>query len=313
MALAPDGIQQIRRLSEVRPFLTLLHVLEPWAVIACLIYLSRAVVPLSSGIPGALVFASAILLIASRQHALEVLTHDGIHYRFARSRRLNDLACRLATSFPTFISLSKWRFIHLYHHQYTYRAGDPDTAIFGRYPITKKKFRKLVIRDLFGLNVLTNLKYFIDLPFSGKRFNRKFLGPQRSEDYRKTSDMREFYFFWAILISCGSFWGGAAFWEVLILYWLLPFCTVHQVLLRVRGAIEHGNVPNREDEYLQTRTYLLPPFLAYLIAPKNVNYHLEHSLPFRSVSPAALAPSVPEALGLRRPFRVRREFFRQSS
>jgi fatty acid desaturase len=85
------------------------------------------------------------------------------------------LARAFCRRFPVFISLAKWRCIHLYHHQYTHTIDDPDRAIYARYPLRSRKFVRLLILDLCALNVLSTLKYFIDLPFGGmKDFNRRF-------------------------------------------------------------------------------------------------------------------------------------------
>ena len=52
----------------------------------------------------------------------------------------------------------------------------------------------------------------------------------------------------------------------------------HKLFFRIRGAIEHGNVPDPQNPYQQTRTYLIHPVLSFFFAPKQVSYHLEHHL-----------------------------------
>src|SRR6476620_5381639 len=159
-------LQDIKALSCVNPVLSVYHLLEIWGVIGLAIYSSMVLIPLSSGIVGGLVYLLAIAVIASRQHALMVMTHEGIHKRLSRRLWFNDWLARFAAGFPVFISLAKWRFIHLYHHPHTYTADDPDRAIFARYPIDRQKFIRLLFHDLCGLNVLSTAKYFIDLPFA---------------------------------------------------------------------------------------------------------------------------------------------------
>ena len=87
-----------------------------------------------------------------------------------------------------------------------------------------------------------------------------------------------FVVLWAVVLSSGLILGGWAFGKLFVLYWLVPYCTLTQVFFRIRGAIEHGNVPDPENPYQQTRTYFIPPVLGFFFAPKYVNYHLEHHL-----------------------------------
>ena len=270
--------QDLKVLSQVNPLLSVYHLLEIWGVIALAIYSSLVLVPLSSGVLGFPVYLLAVAVIASRQHALMVMTHEGIHKRLSRRLWLNDWLARFTAGFPVFISLAKWRFIHLYHHQYTHTADDPDRAIFARYPLESQEFVRLLLRDLCGLNVFSTWKYFIDLPFGMKDFNRRFLGEARAEQYRHIADMSVFALFWSVVLFGGLwFWGSKAFvWFAL--YWLVPYCTFTQVFFRIRGAIEHGNVPDSQDPYQQTRTYLIHPVLSFFFAPKQANYHLEHHL-----------------------------------
>ncbi len=270
--------QTIKTLSRPNTAVAVYHLLEIWGVIALAWYCSAFVWPIASGVTGIVVYLVVVTIIASRQHALMVLTHDGIHKRLSRSLWFNDGLARYAAAFPIFISLAKWRFIHLDHHQSTYTAHDPDRAIYARYPLEKCKFLRLLLRDICGLNVLSTLKYFIDIPLITPEFNRRFLGEARVVRYRQITDMRAFALLWLVLLTAGFVLGGsyAAVWFGL--YWLVPYCTFTQVFFRIRGAIEHGNVPDPQNPYQQTRTYFLPSALGFFFAPKQVNYHLEHHL-----------------------------------
>lgn len=275
---APDLRQTIKELSRVSTGRSLYHVSECWLIIALAIYGSAVMFPLSLGILGVVAYLLAVAVIASRQHALMVLTHEGIHKRLSRLFWVNDWLARLSMAFPVFTSLAKWRFIHLYHHQSPHTADDPDRAIYARYPIARKKFLHVLLRDLCGLNVISTLKYFMDVPFVGRAFNRRFLGEDRVRKYQSVSDMRAFWIFWAVVCGTGFLIGGQRFLVFMLLYWLIPYCTFTQVLFRIRGAIEHGNIPDPRDPYRQTRTYFLNSLSGFFFAPKQVNYHLEHHL-----------------------------------
>ena len=247
-------------------------------MIGAAIYTSAVLVPPSSGVLGIGVYISMLAVIAARQHALMVLTHEGIHKRLSRTLWLNDWLSRIFTACPVFISLAKWRFIHLYHHQYTQTADDPDRAIYARYPLAAHKFRRLLLHDVCGLNVFSTLKYFIDIPFLTTDFNQRFLGEAREQHYSQISDMRAFGVLWGSVLISGGYFGGMPFLVAFVVYWLVPYCSLTQVFFRIRGAIEHGNVPDPDNPYQHTRTYFMHPVLAFFFAPKQVNYHLEHHL-----------------------------------
>ncbi|HEV8712984.1 MAG TPA: fatty acid desaturase family protein [Candidatus Binatia bacterium] len=274
----PDLRRVIKTLSRVTPSRSVYHIGEVWFVIAAALYASVIFVPLSSGLFGGLVYVIAVAVIASRQHALMVLTHEGIHKRLSRAPWANDWLARLTAAFPVFISLAKWRFIHLYHHQYTHTLDDPDRAIYARYPLASEKFLRLLLRDACGLNVIATLQYFVDMPLVTPDFNRRFLGEARAAQYRQLADMRAFTLFWAVSLAGGWYVAGSKAALFFILYWLVPYCTWTQVFFRIRGAIEHGNVPDPSNPYRQTRTYFMHPVLGFFFSPKRVNYHLEHHL-----------------------------------
>ena len=311
----PAVRRTVKELSRISTLRAVYHLVEVWGVIGLAVWLSGWVLPPSTGIWGAGVYIGAVVVIAARQHALMVLVHEAIHKRISRTVWVNDALTRLAAAFPIFISLSKWRFIHLYHHQYTHTKDDPDRAIYARYPLGSKRFWRLLARDVCGLNVVSTLKYFIDLPFVSRDFNRKFLGEERVDRYRQIADMGRFSIFWAVVFSAGFVAWGWEFGTCLVLYWLVPYCTVTQVFFRIRGAIEHGNVPDPENAYQQTRTYFMPAVLRFFFAPKQVHYHLEHhlypSVPFynlprlhavlsRAVYPAESGYCEPFSTGLKK-------------
>ncbi|MGE0821034.1 MAG: fatty acid desaturase family protein [Candidatus Binatia bacterium] len=274
----PQLRHKIKSLSRVSLLVSLYHLLEVWLIVGLAVYCSVVVLPPTSSVGGGALYLLVVAIIASRQHALMVLTHEAIHKRLARPFWLNDWIARFVAAFPIFISLSKWRFIHLYHHQYTHTAADPDRAIYGRYPLTRTKFFRVLVRDTCGLNVIATLKYFIDIPFLGKGFNRRFLGKERESQYQRTADMRAFALFWITVVGIGVAVGGTRSVGLFVCYWLVPYCTITQILFRIRGAIEHGSVPNPGDSYRQTRTYLINPVCSFFFSPKKVNYHLEHHL-----------------------------------
>ena len=72
----------IRELSRVRPYRAIVSLVSIWAVIgvaiAAAVLIDRWIVSLA-----------AIIVIATRQHALGLIMHDGAHYRVLPSRFWN--------------------------------------------------------------------------------------------------------------------------------------------------------------------------------------------------------------------------------
>ena len=69
----------------------------------------------------------------------------------------------------------------------------------------------------------------------------------------------------------GDWWWGLAFW-------LLPYLTWFQFVLRLRNIAEHGATEVSENQLQNTRTTMAGPIERVFIAPYWVNYHLEHHL-----------------------------------
>src|SRR5262249_26017256 len=66
------------------------------------------------------------LIIATRQHALGVLSHDAVHYSLLRNKQWNDFVGDWLLAFPLFISIYGYRRQHFAHHRYTSLKNDPD-------------------------------------------------------------------------------------------------------------------------------------------------------------------------------------------
>ena len=91
----------------------------------------------------------------------------------------------------------------------------------------------------------------------------------------KASDLwKSLPVFFGIMILLGiigEWWWGLAFW-------LLPYLTWFQFVLRVRNIAEHGATEKSEDPFRNVRTTLAGPIARTFIAPYWVNYHLEHHM-----------------------------------
>ena len=74
-----------------------------------------------------------------------------------------------------------------------------------------------------------------------------------------------------IMSLAGQWWYGLAFW-------LLPYLTWFQLVLRIRNIAEHGATEKSDDPLRNVRTTLAGPIARAVVAPYWVNYHLEHHM-----------------------------------
>ncbi len=213
----------------------------------------------------------AALVIASRQHALLGLMHDGTHYRLVRNRQMNDLLSDLLCAFPIGLSTELYRRQHLLHHQHTNQAGDPYWVQMQahedwRWPKDHLVALRLFASDLAGLCChKTFLILFQWSPFQPTSEGNKPL---------PRADRIRFLIFvttvTAVLTVTGS-------WLYFLLLWLLPLLTIFGALIRLRSVAEHLALPS-EHELNSTRHVEATALERLLLAPVNLNYHLAHHL-----------------------------------
>jgi fatty acid desaturase len=113
-----------------------------------------------------LVYALAVLVIGTRQHALVILQHDGTHYHVSRKKRLNNLAMDFLTAWPLGFSTSGYRRYHLAHHRWQGTAADPELSTYGRFAgkwSADANRYQLFISDLLGFGAAEVLVLWDDI------------------------------------------------------------------------------------------------------------------------------------------------------
>ena len=78
------------------------------------------------------------------------------------------------------------------------------------------------------------------------------------------------FLMWAVFWLIGNGW--------LYILWIVAYFTTYQFCLRIRSIAEHSVVPERLNNYLNTRTTYANFIERMLFAPHHVNYHAEHHL-----------------------------------
>ena len=236
-------------------------VAHAWGVIALAIFLATR-------FPGVVTITLAVLAIGSRQLGLVILMHDAAHGMLARTPWLNRLLGQALCAWPMLADAWMYRRYHLQHHANTQQAGDPDLALTGQYPISRRSLYRKFLRDLSGRTGFAQRAAQFRAAFGpttlapGGRLVHfaGVLGPQCA----------------ANVVLCGLF-TAFGHWYSYALFWVLPLLTWHQLVLRIRNIAEHACV-SPGDSFGNARTTLANWLERVFIAPYWVNYHLEHHL-----------------------------------
>ncbi|MAE66876.1 MAG: fatty acid desaturase, partial [Phycisphaeraceae bacterium] len=201
--------------------------------------------------------------IATRQNMLGLLNHEQTHRLGVRSR-LGDHLANMTMAWPLLITLEGYRRIHLAHHRHYFTDQDPD---FRRkqgpewtYPKRVMQFLTTVVVDVTGFNIVR----FV----AGKRGREAKSGPPKPITPP-----------WARLV----FYGAAAVtftwtetWIPFLVYWVLPWATVLQLIVRWGAVCEHKyNLVSPSVE--QSTPIIEPGRLESLLLPNlNFNLHIYH-------------------------------------
>jgi fatty acid desaturase len=258
--IRPDQLKSLYVLDSQR---ALAAVAGTWALIATAIGAA-----LWTG--SLLVWVIAILVIGRSQHALAVLMHDAAHFRMLPSRRWNDFVGQWLCAFPIASNLYAYRNVHLRHHRYLLSDRDPDLSLSRPYPVTWTSFRRKLLRDATGVSSLVMRGYVtVDKGRARLAFGNLFRRRLNTTTVARRSA--------AVGAIAALFWLGYG-WAFIGL-WVLPLLTVYQVILRVRGILEHAAVPDAADGLRNARTIVSHnPALRFMLNPHHVAYHLEHHL-----------------------------------
>jgi fatty acid desaturase len=257
--------EELRDLSSLSPLRSTFHILAEWTLIVTAISLCQQHFNL-------LVYMLTVAFIGARQHALLILMHDGVHYRLFRGRRLNDWTAEIVLAWPNLISARAYRRNHFAHHRYLNTGQDPDWArrqgdSTWVFPKHWARLGLLMLRDLSGLGAIYYLRLALMLLSKDTGVSRGFLIAR--------------YGFYAVVIATLA-WFGAL--HLLLMYWFVPLFTWMTVIFRIRSIAEHSAIEGRAHAYAQTRSTRATLLEHVFVAPKNVNYHIEHhfypSVPF---------------------------------
>jgi fatty acid desaturase len=268
IVLAREGLKgAVRELSQVNDLRFLGAVARQWLVIT----LAISVAVLSNHWA---VYLLMMIVIATRQHALGILMHDGTHFRCLSNRTANDVVCNLFCALPIGILTSRYRYEHQLHHRFLNTDQDPYWMDFKldsdwHWPKTRKKALWIFIRDLLGLNGHRNWRVIYRWSPWSNHFSRRKTPPPLTPVERAT-----IYGFFASVLIFLTLTNG---WLEFLWLWLVPLSTITVALMRLRTIAEHLGLPNKDE--LDASRHIEGSLLERLsISPLNINYHIDHHL-----------------------------------
>ena len=220
------------------------------------------------------VWAVGIVVIGTRQHAMGIMAHEGVHYLIARKKFWNDLLANLLSSYALTYPVEGYRTNHLIHHRWLDTPIDPERASIDNYPadwiypMPKRQFFRMLLRDVVGIYQLQTAKLY------------KYVWVLPDGMVPHIIRVGLFHCIFIILaIMTGHLW-------TYLLLWITPMFTIALLCFRLRTAAEHSGIRRSEKRYTRqavdtmatTRTVMGCPIAQFLLAPYNMSYHIEHHL-----------------------------------
>lgn len=213
-----------------------------------------------------------VFVIANRQLALSLICHEALHGTLFINKKINNFVGRWFCGFPTWVSFSKYKKLHMLHHAGLGTKLDPDVHLYQAYPMSKLQYFKAQFFSLIQLKTMFRfLSYYTDI-LDLKNISFK----KSSKIYFKkwiSGDFFEFILFYFILIVMLI---KLNLYVEYFLFYLLPLLVIVQPYVWIMGGLQHGPIPSSQNQKLLSRTIVAKKWLAEIILPLDINFHAEH-------------------------------------
>lgn len=248
---------EIKQLCELSSFQNVFFIVLEWMSILLVIYCTQKFF-------NPLTYLLAIVWIGSRFQALVVLMHEATHYRLFKNRKLNEFVGEFL-AWPAFLTMKGYRNSHLAHHQNLNTEDDPDWNQWDKYyqfPKTKKQMIVGLIENALGIGFVYDITQTL---FAHKEQAKLHNEIPLSLRICQLS-------FYATIVGASI---AFSFWQLLILYWLVPLLTFTKFFDYVRAVTEHYPL-NYSETYKSSRNTF--GWERHIVAPYNICIHLDHHL-----------------------------------
>ena len=248
--------QALRPLTRLSPWRFGTHILLEWTIII-------GVAAACSHFWSPMLYIVSVIVIGARLHALGIMAHDGTHFLISRNRFWNDLITELFLAWPVFLSVTAYRAMHLNHHRHLNTEKDPDWARNEPDKLIRSPSWQEFIARFVGL-------WPTQLQLAAMVGHGAEVADPQVARVRRVFRVSIYLAVLGLGITLNSL-------DSLLLYWLTPLGTWFLVSMRIQGTSEHFAVESTI--MCNSARTVTPNWLErFLIAPKNVNYHIEHHL-----------------------------------
>ncbi|NYH18036.1 fatty acid desaturase [Paraburkholderia bryophila] len=213
-------------------------------------------------------YALAVLVIATRQHALFILYHDATHYHLTRRRRANDFLINAAIGVPGLVPVEFYRPLHLAHHREVGTPRDPERQfLYDRQPW---RFRPLgalalarqLLGDLLVLNMVRNMAAYRRSNPQPIRVGKPFLAAT---------------VVWIAIVATLVATCSAHTLGIIALLWFGPLLTLSVMIQKIRSMAEHSGGPHATPGWADwTYSWRVGWLGRVMLWPYHINLHLQH-------------------------------------
>ena len=206
-----------------------------------------------------------VVLLGGRMMAFGVLVHETGHKTLFTSAAVNDFVGKWLAGYWVFSDKDAYMQGHLEHHRNAGTADDPDLKNYQDYPVSRTRLKRKITRDITGRIGWRRVK---SIARGLSRLSK--LKPNVRETLIRS-----------VLVNLALLLLLTAFGQPwLYALWVIAFMTSHMLIVRIRQISEHAAVPDLYDPDARrnTRTIYINPLESLLVAPHDLNYHLEHHL-----------------------------------
>lgn len=274
--LGEQTLQQLTVRSDLRGW---------WAVLSCwgTIVLAMAVIVWAQTLPivmNAVFTLLSIFIIAGRQLGLSILMHEASHRSLFKTPWLNDRLADWVCGRPIFVEVAKYRKHHMIHHRETGTLNDIDYSLVSDFPTTRLSLFRKFLRDILGI---TGIKALVGLSLMNAEFY-KWTVANKIERLPNHGRHLGHYFFlflknaWpTLMVNIGLFFMAYGLgYPELFLAWVIAYLSPYQLFIRIRSIAEHAMTQQTPNMLKNTRSTKAGWIARSLVAPFNVNYHIEH-------------------------------------
>jgi fatty acid desaturase len=209
-----------------------------------------------------------LIVIGSRQRALATLVHESAHKRLAKNAFLNNILGTFLSGYFIFQKMSAYKRSHIasHHAYFGDKNKDPDyiyalkEGIYAKELTAQMFFKKYIVYPFF----LTKIPSYINALIFDRLLN--------NENKKETVILISF---WITLISL-SVMGG--FFDLLLLFWIIPYLTIFQIIGWFIELAEHFPLMENSYSLHMSRNRHSRGVEKFLTAMHNENYHLVHHI-----------------------------------